>query len=93
MIQYAAGTGEEEDLPVTATATWQRGRHLGIAKGVGAELVAAVWTVPFCPSCRHLRHADTLEVEPFFVALLDVSTCVLRDGRQLTLLSHEIIWP
>jgi hypothetical protein len=93
MIQYAVGLAEKEDLPVTTTAPWQRRRHFWIAKCIGAQLLAAVGTVPLGAACGHLGHADTFEVEPFFVAL-EVS--VNADGRtgwrgELTLLSHEII--
>lgn len=72
------GAREEENLPVTAAPAWQRGRDLGVAKGIGAELLAAVGTVPFGSAGGHLRHADAFEVEPLFVALLGVcqSACL-----------------
>ena len=93
MIQYAVGLAEEEDLPVTTTAPWQRGRHLGVAKRIGAQLLAAVWTIPLGAACGHLSHADTFEMEPLFVALkLSVNAdCRVGWRGELTLLSHEII--
>jgi hypothetical protein len=66
------GASEEGNLPVTTAPAWQRGRDFGVAECIGAELLAAVGTIPLRSAGRHLCHADAFEVEPLFVALLEL---------------------
>lgn len=92
--QYAVGAVGEEYSPNTpATSTWQCRRDFRVTERIRTQRVAAVRTVPLGAACRHLGHADALEMEPFLVALQVVSVSMMLGRGNHTLLSQEIIWP